>query len=93
MVDPEPEVHDHALLVWRTGLDNRWRSLDTAQAALLRAMLDGCRFSDLCTLAAGQAGEADAAASVVAALHSWLADGLLAFRSPDEIREQRFTTR
>ena len=79
LATPEPpQAHEHALLVWRAGLDNRWRSLDTAQAALLRAMLDGCCFSDLCTLAAGQVGEADAAATAVAALRGWLADGLLA---------------
>ncbi|HUG25625.1 DNA-binding domain-containing protein [Piscinibacter sp.] len=88
LTTPEPEAHEHALLVWRAGLDNRWRALDTAQAALLRAMLDGRCLGDLCLLAADQVGEADAAATAVAALQSWLADGLLAFRSPHEIRER-----
>lgn len=75
---PEPARHAHALLIWRQGLDNRWRSLDSAQAGLLQAALDGENFGQLCELAAQQSGPDEAAAVAVAALHSWLADGLLA---------------
>jgi hypothetical protein len=74
---PEPVEHAHALLIWRQGLENRWRSLDTGQAGLLRAALAGSHFAHLCELAASQVGEEQAAAVAVAALQSWLADGLL----------------
>jgi len=75
---PEPVEHRHALLIWRRGLENRWRSLDLSQAELLRAALAGRPFGELCTIAAGQVGEAQAAASAVATLQGWLGDGLLA---------------
>jgi hypothetical protein len=74
---PEPVEHEHALLIWRQGLDNRWRSVDAVQADLLQAMLDGRDFGALCEIAAQQAGVEHAAATAVGALQSWLADGLL----------------
>ncbi|RQP24065.1 HvfC/BufC N-terminal domain-containing protein [Piscinibacter terrae] len=74
---PEPVEHAHALLVWRQGLENRWRSLEVAQADLLQAALDGADFGRLCELAATQAGDDQAAQVAVQALQSWLADGLL----------------
>src|SRR5205814_1670465 len=81
---PEPAAHAHALLVWRQGLENRWRSVDALQAPLLRAVLDGRAFGELCEIAAAAVSEQQAAASAVAALQSWLADGLLAgVRLPD----------
>ncbi|HJV60728.1 MAG TPA: DNA-binding domain-containing protein [Albitalea sp.] len=75
---PEPAALDHGLLVWRQGLETRWRSLDGNAAALLRAACEGRCFGDLCELAATQVGTGDAAAHAVAALQQWLADGLLA---------------
>jgi hypothetical protein len=74
---PEPAEHGHALLIWRQGLENRWRSLDNAQADLLQAALDGAHFGQLCELAAQQSDADQAAGIAVAALQSWLADGLL----------------
>ena len=74
---PEPAAHQHALLVWRVGLDTRWRALDDHAAALLRALLIGCSFEELCALAESQVGCDEAASSAVGALQSWLADGLL----------------
>lgn len=74
---PEPVEHEHALLIWRQGLENRWRSIDTMQADLLRAAMAGSNFGELCELAATQVGEQQAAAAAVGALQSWLADGLL----------------
>lgn len=75
---PEPAAHAHTLLVWRQGLDNRWRSLDANAAALLRTALAGDSFGALCALAATQVGDEQAAGTAVAALQAWLADGLLA---------------
>jgi len=74
---PEPAQHAHALLVWRQGLENRWRSLEPVEAGLLRAALDGRDFSTLCALAADTVGAEQAAATAVAALQQWLADGSL----------------
>ena len=74
---PEPVQHDHALLIWRQGLENRWRSIDSMQADLLRAAMAGGNFAELCELAAMQVGGQQAAAAAVGALQSWLADGLL----------------
>jgi hypothetical protein len=75
---PEPAAHAHVLLVWRAGLETRWRSLDDRAAQLLRAALAGQTFAELCELAATQVGADDAAATAVGALQGWLADGLLA---------------
>ena len=74
---PEPQGHEHALLIWRQRLENRWRSIDPSQATLLRAVMDGRRFGELCELAADQAGTEQAAAVAVGALQAWLADGLI----------------
>jgi hypothetical protein len=65
------------LLIWRQGLENRWRSIDPTHAALLRAVMEGSSFSELCELAAAHTGSEQAAAVAVGALQAWLADGLL----------------
>ncbi|WP_428419743.1 putative DNA-binding domain-containing protein [Methylibium sp.] len=75
---PEPEPHDHLLLVWRPQLETRWRSLDALEAALLRSVFALEPFAALCETAAAQVGETDAATAVIAALQGWLAEGLLA---------------
>ena len=84
---PAPAEHAHALLVWRQGLETRWRSLAAPEAAWLQAVADGASFAALCALAAGavaaddagDAGDAgdDAVPLVVGALQQWLADGLV----------------
>jgi len=71
----EPQAHAHTLLVWRAGLENRWRVVEGADAVLLQAMVAGRSFAQLCELA-------QTAQSAVAALQSWLADGLLARVQP-----------
>ncbi len=73
---PEPERHVHALLVWRQGLDNRWRILEPVDAELLSAALAGQPFAALCETAAERVGEAQAAQVTATALARWLADGL-----------------
>ncbi len=74
---PEPEEHAHSLVVWRSGLETRWRAADAVPALLLRAAIGGASFGELCGLAAAQVGEEQAAGVAVAALQGWLADGLL----------------
>ncbi len=74
---PEPQPFDHGLLVWRQGLETRWRALDPAPAQLLRHALQGETFGLLCEHAAIEVGDAQAAAHAAAALHGWITDGLL----------------
>lgn len=72
----EPAALDHMLLVWRQGLDTRWRSLDGTEAVLLPACLAGDSFTALCECAAATEGDG-APGWVAAALRRWVDDGLL----------------
>ncbi|HEY1092445.1 MAG TPA: DNA-binding domain-containing protein [Burkholderiaceae bacterium] len=73
----EPAEHAHEVLVWRQGLETRWRSLVPQEAALLAAVAQGDAFGTLCERAANLMGEEDVTAAVVAALQQWLADEIL----------------
>lgn len=74
----EPAAWPHTLLAWRQGLDTRWRSLDTLEAALLEAVADGLPVAALCERAAALLGDPEAAApAVVQQLQGWLTQGLL----------------
>ncbi|MEJ6004895.1 DNA-binding domain-containing protein [Paucibacter sp. AS339] len=75
---PAPEHRPHNLLVWRQGLETRWRSLEACEAALIAALQAPHSFESICCLAAQFVGEAGAAAAVVRALQAWVAQGLLA---------------
>lgn len=75
---PEPEPQRHHVLVWRPGLDTRWRTLDPLEAELLQAVFAGKSLEALCQLAADRLGDDQAAARVVGLLQGWLAEGLLA---------------
>lgn len=72
----EPQALDHRLLVWRRGLETRWRSLQADEADALAACLSGEAFAALCERAALHQ-EANAPAWVAGALRRWVDDGLL----------------
>jgi hypothetical protein len=72
----EPQALAHQMLVWRQGLETRWRSLDGDEAALLPACISGASFTALCELAASSQGD-NAPAWVASALRRWVDDGLL----------------
>lgn len=72
-----PVAGPHVLLVWRQGLETRWRTLPPLEASLLQALQGGASFADLCEQAAQSQGEGGAAAAVIACLQQWLADELL----------------
>jgi hypothetical protein len=76
----EPEALDHGLLVWRQGLETRWRSVPADEASVLLVCLAGDTFAALCELAAASRGE-QAAPWVAAALRRWVDDGLLIWRA------------
>lgn len=71
-----PQPLAHSLLVWRHGLNPRWRSLEPLPARMLQAALQGARFDTLCTLAAEALGAEAAALTAATALQGWLGDGL-----------------
>ncbi len=73
---PAPAPRRHHLLVWRHGLDSRWRSVEADEAVLLSACLAGEPFAALCDRARSSHGDA-AAARLAAALRRWVDDGLL----------------
>ena len=74
---PAPQASPHTLLVWRQGLETRWRSLASSEATLLQAVAAGHPFEAWCAQAAALVPSADAAAPlVVGLLQQWLADGL-----------------
>lgn len=81
LVDAEPELEEpqpvaHGLLVWRQGLETRWRALEGLPLHLLHQALQGAAFAQLCDTAQRAQGEAQAVPAVVAELQGWLADGL-----------------
>lgn len=74
-----PQPLPHQLLVWRHGLETRWRSLDGPEATLLPACLAGDTFAALCEQAAATEGDS-APRWVAGALRRWVDDGLLLMR-------------
>ena len=76
LVLPEPEALAHVMLVWRAGLETRWRVLEPAAARLLASALRSETFAELCVIAAIEAGAEAAPLHAASALRSWLDDGL-----------------
>lgn len=71
----EPRPHAHTMIVWRAGLDLRWRTVAGEEAAALRALQSGGDFAAVCA-AAEEAGGCDAV-SVAGLLGQWIGEGLL----------------
>ncbi|KAB2638830.1 MAG: hypothetical protein DVB25_06940 [Verrucomicrobia bacterium] len=72
-----PHESKHLLLAWRKGLDCKWRSLASTEAAALRGLSNGGTFAEICEVVA----EIDVSASATAVatmLQQWIADELLA---------------
>jgi len=72
-----PEARPHHLLVWRDGLETRWRTLPEDESAALAGCLGGLRFDELCASVAATAEEAGTAARVAGWLGAWVQAGLL----------------
>jgi hypothetical protein len=76
-----PAANPHHLLIWRDGLEARWRVLVDDEARALEQLGAGCRFGALCEYLIAQdkqGNEADAAQTAAAYLARWVADGVLA---------------
>lgn len=82
-VEP-PQPLRHELLIWRSKLDTRWRSVETDEAELLRACLAGQTFAAMCAAMCAALCERvasnspdQAAAHAAGLLRRWIDDGLL----------------
>lgn len=60
-----PAALDHALMVWRLGMNTQWKSLALMEAAFLQGLASGQTFGQLCEALVGQE---NAAATAVALL-------------------------
>lgn len=74
---PEPRPRGHDVLVWRQGLDARWRSLEETEAALLGCAFSGQPLAALGERLAASHGADEAPAALARSLHRWLSEGLL----------------
>jgi hypothetical protein len=71
----EPQRHAHSMIVWRTGLEIRWRTVTEDEANALRTLADGSNFATMC--AAIEAHGGSNATSVASLLDQWINEGLL----------------
>lgn len=71
-----PLPHPHTLIIWRAGLETRWRTLLGHEAVAISILAGGGSFAQICaTLQDG--GDQNAATSAANMLATWLGDGLL----------------
>ena len=83
---PPPDALAHQMLVWRQGMQTRWKSLTPAEASFVQCLHDKKSFAAVCMALSRHAGEDNAAATAVQLLGPLLADGTLcalALPSPD----------
>ncbi|HEX7815728.1 DNA-binding domain-containing protein [Dyella sp.] len=66
-----------SLLIWRDGMEVRYRALDTDELAVLEAAIAGANFTELCDRLGQFHGQEQAPARMVQLLQGWLAGGLL----------------
>lgn len=76
---PKPAVaaQPQAWLLWRSGLQVMFRSLDPVEAAALDAVIAGSTFGDVCAALCEQLGEADSPARAAVLLRGWVESGLI----------------
>lgn len=65
-------------LVWRTGFQSHFRTLDPLEYAALFSIAEGTTFPELCTALVEDVGEETAVALAAEWLGRWIADGLIA---------------
>ncbi|RXR29759.1 DNA-binding domain-containing protein [Sphingobium fluviale] len=74
---PETLAVPAILLVWRAGHTSCFRVLDAVEDQLVRDMLEGIAFADVCTRLVEAFGEADGIKTAGTWLARWAAEGLL----------------
>jgi hypothetical protein len=76
---PRPERSPTAVewLVWRSGLENYFRSLDPVEATALDAALRGSRFADICAGLTEHLAEEEIPLRAASLIATWSQSGLL----------------
>lgn len=77
-----PEALAHHMLVWRLGLGTQWKTLSISETVFVQGLQAQRSFGQICAQLAQTVGEANAAASAVAALRQLLSQGAVC-RLPD----------
>ncbi len=85
---PQPQAMPRAggWVVWRTGGQPHFRSLDALEARALRLVGDGASFADVCEAATAESG-GDPTSDMAGLLANWLAHGLLASPGHPQIHQ------
>jgi hypothetical protein len=72
-----PEPLDHALMVWRLGMNTRWKSLSNTEAEFVKGLQAHGTFGQVCESLVERVGEEEAAATAVAHLSELLTSGVI----------------
>jgi len=78
----EPQRHAHIMIVWRAGLETRWRTVAEDEAAALQALVEGGDFAAICAAVETYGGNATSVASL---LGQWISEGLLGVEQRDVV--------
>lgn len=73
-----PAALDHHMLVWRPGMNTRWKTLTPLEADFVQGLEERRTFGQLCEGLSGQFGPIQAAATAVGLLRGLLQDGVIA---------------
>ena len=74
---PERGHEPRSWVLWRADLQVRFRSVETPEAAALRAVADGREFAELCVRLCDLVGESSAAIQAASYLRAWMEAGLI----------------
>ncbi len=72
-----PDALDHAMLVWRQGMNTQWKSLTQTETVFVQCLLAGQRFGPVCQALARHVGEDAAAPAAVRLLSQLLGFGAI----------------
>ena len=72
-----PEALDHAMLVWRQGMNTQWKSLTPTETDFVQCLIAGQRFGTVCQALAQRVGEDAAAPAAVSLLSQLLGTGAI----------------
>ena len=72
-----PEPLDHALMVWRRGMNTQWKSLSNTEAEFVKGLQAHGIFGQVCESLVERVGEENAPATAVGILSELLASGVI----------------
>ncbi len=86
-----PEPLDHALMVWRLGMNTQWKSLSNTEAEFVKALQAHGTFGQVCESLVERVGEENAPATAVDILSELLASGVIcALPNPNNQTQANF---